>query len=277
MCIRDRTQPFRWEVQQHLDGTSTLRIFIYPFFYNAQTTAARFYQQHTFQVSYTQSQVSLFLIEQGPLGYGPGEETPALLWVENLGEPLDIVIGASVRPEGGGEAQGLLVRTLEDVHGLASAPLRWDTANAAPGGYAVEAEARTLDGELLDSAIVFFQVGQIAAETSGLTVTPATFAAGQALELAFNVRNAGAVPISGTATIQIYSHVSRQIVASLRQEFGPLAPAGNALIRSSWISPPDALGEYGITAYILYHGRSSEALKAIARAGRPMFMPLMRK
>jgi hypothetical protein len=271
-------QPFSWSVEQHKNGTSTLRIFIYPFFYNGQTSEARFYKEHTFDVRYTSSDVQVWVIERGPLGYGQGPETPAILWVYNPGQPRDIVVSASVRPEGpAGEAQGLLLRTLVGVEGWTSIALRWDTAGAAPGTYAIAAEARTLEGELLDEGMTYFRIGVVEASIGPLTVTPANFAPGQAVNVGCTLRNTGTTPISATATIVVRSLISDQVVARFRQDVGPLAAGASMPFSAQWVTPPDARGGYEISAYALYPGRSTSVLTATARAGKSFYMPLIRK
>jgi hypothetical protein len=42
-------EPFVWEVQQHPDGTSALRVILWPFTYNASTLQERFYKDLPFE------------------------------------------------------------------------------------------------------------------------------------------------------------------------------------------------------------------------------------
>ncbi|RME83114.1 MAG: hypothetical protein D6775_09030, partial [Caldilineae bacterium] len=272
------TEQFDWEVVENPDGTSTLRIHIYPFIYNASILQARFYKEYTFQVSYTVSPVEIALVGQSPLGYGQGEETAAILWLENSGPPVDAVVSASVRPETpGSQAQGLLLQTLTGMQGLAHFPVRWETDGFAPGTYLLEVEVRDPNGNLLDSTMTTVQLGTVSAEAENLRVTPIEFLPGDALDIAFDFRNTGTVPISGTATIQVLSYASHDTIATFEQGVGPVAPGASAPISVNWTVPPQGLGAYKIAAYVLYDARGTEPLMAVVHAGRRIYLPAIMK
>lgn len=270
--------PFRWEVEPSPDGSSTLRIHVYPFTYDPGTAEGRFYKQHRFEVRYTVSQVEVRLEQPGPLDLRKGEQTVAVLWIENAGKPLDAVVSAVVRPvrpdeEENGDAKGLPLRTLKDVQSLASYPLRWDAAGSPAGEYLVEVELREPDGDLLDSAVATFRLGSAAAKATVLTVTPTQFKPGQTLSVSFVVSNTGQVPVSGTATVQVLSRATERIVARLEPEVGQLAPGGSIKVAASWDSPDDACGTYEVTAYVLYGGQRTPLLQTTASTGEERCPP----
>jgi hypothetical protein len=189
-----------------------------------------------------------------------------------------MVVSATIRPDKpGGEAQsqGLLLQTLSAVQGLAHFPLRWETDGLAAGSYLIAAEVRDPNGDLLDSTVATVQLGAVSAAAENLVVTPVHFQPGDPLAVSFSFRNTGAVPISGTAVIQVLSHVSGAIVAIIERPVGPVAPGASAAIQETWSSPADAAGAYRVSAYVLYAARSTEPLTAAVRTGRLRFLPLM--
>lgn len=267
-------KPFRWEVEPNPDGTGTLSIHVYPFTYNSATAQGRFYKEHLFQVRYTVSKVEISLDEQGPLEFGPGEEQIGVLWIKNAGEPVDAVVSAIIRPVGPiGEYKGLPLRTLEKLQGLASFPLRWDTSGSPIGEYIIEVELRDLNGDLLDSAVATFRLGTVTAKATGLTLTPEFFQPGETLEISHDFHNAGSVPVSGTATIQIMSHETGEIISKFEEKVGLLAPGVTKKVSMKWESPKTACGTYDVTAYVLYSGRSTAVLKTTAMAGEKRQCP----
>jgi hypothetical protein len=272
------TEPFRWEVEPFPDGTGLLRIHIYPFVYDPATSQARFYKEHTFTVSYTVSGVEIYLVGRGPLGYGAGEETAAILWVENRGQPVDAVVSAVVRSERpGSEAHDLLLQTLADLQGLAHFPLRWETDGFAAGNYMIQVEVRDLNGDLLDSTVTTVQLGIISAEVTGLRVTPDSFGPGDPVVISLDFRNTGTVPISGTAVIQVLSYATHEVSAMFQQEVGPVAPGASAPVSVNWTVPSQGLDTYKIAAYVLYRARSTEPLVAVVRSGRLIYLPIVLK
>ncbi len=270
------TDPFQWEAEDNPDGTSTLHIHLYPFTYNAATLQGLFYKEYALQVRYTISPLEITLAEQGPLGYGPGEETAALLWLENSGQPTDAVVSATVRRETpGGESQGLLLRTLTDMQGLAYFPLRWDTEGFEPGQYRIDVEVHDMGGDLLDSAVTVVQLGTVSAEATGLTATPGNLEPGDSVDISLDFHNTGTVPISGTAVIQVFSYATGEVLDTFRQDVGPVAPGASMPISHNWTVPSKGFGLYKIGAYVLYNARSTEPLVAVVRSGRAIYLPLV--
>jgi hypothetical protein len=272
--------PFRWEVEEQSHSTGLLRIHIYPFVYNAATGQADFYKEYNFAVSYTLSDVEIHLADRSPVGYGTGEEIAATLWVVNKGQPTDMVVSATIRPDkpdGEDQVQGLLLQMLEGVQDLASFPLRWETDGLATGHYLIEAEVRDPSGDLLDSTVTTVQLGAVSAVAENLLAAPDQIRSGEPMSISFGFRNTGAVPISGTAMIQVLSLVTGEILAAFEQPVGPVVPGASATIQATWTTPSAAPGAYRINAYVLYDARATEPLSASVRVGWARFLPLIVK
>ncbi len=270
------TEPFDWEAVNNPDGTGTLRIHAHAFTYNPTTLQARFYKEYTFQVRYTVSPVEIILIEQGPLGYGTGQETAASLWVQNSGQPQDAVVSATVRRDTpGSEAHGLLLRTLKDLQGLAFFPIRWDTDGFEPGQYLVQVDLHAPDGDLLDRAMTTVQLGTVSAQATNLKATPASVNPGDQVNLSLDFKNTGTVPITGTAIIQVLSFAKHETVATIRKSTGPVAPGASTTISATWSVPPDGLGLYKFAARVLYNARSTDPLVAVVSSGQATYLPVV--
>jgi hypothetical protein len=96
------------------------------------------------------------------------------------------------------------------------------------------------------------------------------------VEIAFTFRNTGTVPISGTAVIQAISSAG-EVALAVQQELAEVAPGANVPVQHTWPTAGVAPGAYRVVAYVLYDARATAPLTTQARAGRPVYLPLVRR
>ncbi len=155
------SKDYDWSVIQNPEST-TLVITIYPFFYNAETTEAKFYKSYQFDINYTISQVELTGVTTDKSVYGVDEPVSVDVEVSNVGdEGIDVVVNSVITREGNDEAvSGLSLRILKDLKGRASYSTRWDSAGFDPGYYSIVTELRDARGNLLDKKTEGFRIGE---------------------------------------------------------------------------------------------------------------------
>ena len=153
------TKPHDWNVIPNGDGSSTLQLRVYPFFYNSTTTEARFWQQFTFALETVASPLEVRALWTDRAIYEVGQTVTVGLKVESTGEPADAVVDAVVRRYGTDEKlAGLLLESLDALTGAASFTSAWDSANAAPGICYVDVIIADLTGRILDRRTALFRL-----------------------------------------------------------------------------------------------------------------------
>ena len=272
-------EEFAWTMLPHADGTSQLLLTIYPFYYNALTTDVRFYDDYQFHIDYTVSSVTITHLAVDKTVYAQGETAAVEIELHNAGALQDVVVDTALRAYGSDEwLDGLLLRTLTNLSGRASFSAQWDSRGFAPGEYYVHAVLRGASGELLDVATTPFRLGIVAGEVVGLTATPQHFAPGDDIAITLEVRNAGTVPLSGTAVIQI-NDASSTALELFHDPFVGLSPGSTRSFEHVWDTAGQRFGAYTLLAYVLYDGTCSAPQVTVVSSEpeHQLFLPIARR
>jgi hypothetical protein len=268
-------EDYRWQVQQNVDGSSTLTIIMYPFYYNPATTEARFYQDYGFDIQYISSTVGVELLTTDDDVYAQGDEVSVDLWVSNSGDAQDVIVDAVVKIEGSDEVvDGLLLRSLKGLTGLASFSSQWDSSSFGPGHYAVEAEVRNADGNLLDRATEEFRVGICTGEVVTLTATPKLFDAGESVSVSLTFSNTGTIPITNTAIIEVQDK-DGEVVQEFRHDLAGVAPASAVGFDDAWDTSGAAGGPYVVVGYALYDAKTTSPVGVLVTARARIYLPVV--
>jgi hypothetical protein len=260
------------------DGSSTLFVTLYPFFYNPLTTDVRFYQDYTFQIRYSTPGITITWLSLAQTTLEPGEQVTVELTLENGGPPADVVVETAIHRYGSDElVDGLLLRYLTGFSGPASFSPVWDSHGAAPGEYYVRVTLRETDGDVVQAATRRFNVGTVAAEMTALAATPQVFDIGQSVDLSLDVRNSGTVPLSGAALLEVRS-VGGASVARFAHEFSSLAAGQSLHFGDVWDSSGSAPGEYTVLGSVHYDSTVvSSALSLTGRGAGTIYLPVVLK
>jgi len=266
---------YDWAVDDGPDGTSVLTIRLYPFAYNEAAANARFYQDYSFSVETITTSVTIerLLLDAG--AYAEGDGVPVELWVANTGAATDVLVDVSVWSEITGEvADGLLLETLEDLTGLASYALEWESTGFESGYYRVEAELRDAEGHVLDRARLRFRLGIVDAKVGSLVASPAAFDAGEAVALSLVVSNTGSVAISGTIVIQVQEGSGAVVYASEKAVAG-LAAGNSVTVEAAWNTVAVQSGSYRAVGYMRYGAAATDPVTADLRARSHLYLPVI--
>ena len=267
-------QVFDWSVREHPDGSSTLAIKMYPFYYNSATTNIQFYRNYTFTVQVVSSTVQISSLSTAENAYAQGDEVLIDLALENAGDAGDGIVSAVVKTQAGDVADGLLLQSLHGLTGTASYALRWDSAGFDPGYYAVEAEIRDSAGRLLDRRTAQFRLGVYAGEIVAFTAGPTFFDIGDTVDVSLVFSNTGTVPLTGTAVIRVQDDAG-EVVARFSREVANLAVGAALRFDDAWDTSGAARGAYAVIGYVLYDARATAIETVVVSTETYIYLPVI--
>lgn len=160
---------YTWETWVNTDGTSTLTITVYPFYYNPETTDVKYYRNYLFEVDYILTNTFITELTTDENVYEATDEVTVNVYLNNTGTPQDIVISLIVKKDGTCETiASLMLRTLKDLSGEASFQVNWDAQTSELGDYYIEASLSDADGNMLDKKTTGFSIYEKEEEESDL-------------------------------------------------------------------------------------------------------------
>ncbi len=258
------------------DGTSELHIILYPFFYNSLTQQAKFYTSYNFTVVTTSTSLTIPMLDTDQPVYDPGDLVLVDLAINNSGKPQTVTLSAAVYALGSYElVDGLLMDTLHNLSGPATASLVWDSSNAPVGDYFILAELRDLQGNLLASESEPISLGRYAGQAADLEA-PDFFKIGDLLSLSFDFQNTGTQPITGTALIRVEGILSGSL-SEFQIPVDNLQPNAMQNIQASWDSSGENLEDFRVTAYVLFEGQTTPALTRVMQTTLKIYLPIVRR
>jgi len=267
-------QEYSWQVVDNPDGTTTLVVRVYPFYYQPLTGNGRFHQKYVFEVKSIETTVAVEELTISQAAYPQGDGVPIELLVENTGEPQDVLVDATIRRNPGGElVEGLLLRTLHGASGLASFSLEWDSVGAPPGDYYVEVRLYDNASNLLDQDTQSFRLGLLAGEIASLEAAPELFTVGETIDISMVFENVGTLPITGTAVIQVQTIDGPAVTGPFTHTVTGLAPGSSIELNEAWDTSGVALGDYRVIGYILYDSRSTGVSTVALTNLRRIYLP----
>jgi len=145
-------EDFNWRVWENPDGSTTLVITLYPFYYNPETTEVKFYRNYHFDIDYILSSTMITAMYADKDVYKLGDKVAVDMWLKNSGEAQDVVVSTVIKQYSSDETiDSLPLRTLKDLVGDASLTVEWDSGGTEPGNYCVEVDLTDSSGNLLDN------------------------------------------------------------------------------------------------------------------------------
>jgi hypothetical protein len=142
---------YEWRVLDNTDGSTTLIIAMYPFYYQPETTGVEFYKNYYFNIEYVASSVTITGLTTTTGIYAPGCQIPININLRNSGDEQDIIASIAIKRYDTGElVDGLPLRSLKNIAGNASVSMEWDSINAELGYYKAEATLMDDNGNILD-------------------------------------------------------------------------------------------------------------------------------
>lgn len=266
---------FAWEVEEKADGTTTLVIRMYPFYYDAATTDVQFYKNYSFDIRVITPSVEIESVTTDKRMYSQGESVLVGMVISGTDNTEDVIVEAVIRHYGSDAlVDGLLLRSLVEMQGLATFSTQWDSVD--PGFYNAEVTLRNTAGDVLDRATAQFIVGITAGDITAFTVTPTLFDIGEQVALSLTFANTGTVPLTGTTVVQIQTETG-EMVQEFSHDYGNLAPGDAVVFADAWDTTGVVRGNYRAVAYVLYESTATEPRAVNVWTRRLLYLPLILK
>ena len=142
-------EEYEWRLWENLDGSTTLMINLYPFYYDPETTNVRFYKNYSFDVEYVISDMKIAALYMGKDTYAPGEQVTIDITLNNRGEEQDVIVSTLIKQYGSDVTiAGLPLIPLQELAGNASLTVEWDSSGTQEGYYYAEVTLSDTTGML---------------------------------------------------------------------------------------------------------------------------------
>jgi len=251
---------FDWMVDDNPDGSTTLFIAIFPFYYNSKTTEVRFYTDYSLRTDYILSTVEITKLEIDKEVCEPGETVTLDVTVENTGDVKDVLVSIVVKEGDTSEiVDGLPLRKLKGLQGEGSFSTQWDSTGFESGWYRVDIELKDDIGNVLDRGLKYLTLGTAWGVTTRFDAAPAHFDVGDEIDMSLSFENAGSVELSGTCLFRVEND-SGEIIREFTHEFAELAPGDSIDFADTWDTSGGEEGSYRIVGIVFYGGQTTSPI-----------------
>jgi hypothetical protein len=255
------TDAFHWTGIERLDGGQEVLLTIHPFFYNATTQDATFYQNYTFHIDFVTTTVTIDSVtptyEKVPVGLS---QTLDVRISNNGAEEVQVDLSLDIENMGTND-----VVSTQSQNGLALPAggflvrqFNWDPTGSPQTHYQVAARVRrSADDAELDAGFNHFRVGvpELAIKSFTLeTQTPGYVDEGEVADLLMEIQSVGDMPNHGTMTIQIRNALEGNIVADWENKFASVVPAATLVYEATWDSLGIPKGNYHLIGWVEHEG-----------------------
>ena len=271
----DPEVPYTWQVTDNPDGSTTLWLTVYPFFYHPLSTESQYYRHFEFDLTTVDTALAITHLGTGQHVYEPGDAVGVDLQAANDGPALDtVVVEADVRDVRGEVVSGLLLRSLHDLTGPVAFAPTWDSTGIPAGDYRVVVVLRDAEGAVLDRAETGVRLGLLQGEVTSLTVAPEVFAAGPLFDIDLAFANTGSLPITGTAVVEIRPSGVSTAVAVYTDTLTNVLPGTSATFAPTWDATGLPVQSYRIVGHVSYAGATTPFAIVDLPSHRVVYLPL---
>lgn len=248
---------YEWKLLENPDGTTTLVIYLYPFYYDPKTSDIKFYKEYKIDVPYIRSMASITELTLEKYAYEPNETVKIKVAIDNPDKPKDLSIMMKIREYGSEKiVDSIPPGSMNKFSGKDTKTFEWRTTGFEPLDYYCEATLADATLGLLDKAIVSFSVGRSDCEITAFKADPQYFKIGDKIALSLGLKNTGFRDIAGDAVFRI--HEGGVMIKELLHNFTKLAPGASLTFTDTWDSKKAKKGIiYNILGYVRYAGTAT--------------------
>ncbi|MEM3406545.1 MAG: PKD domain-containing protein [Nitrososphaerota archaeon] len=249
------TLDYRWRTWVNLDGSSTLEIEVFPFYYNPETKEAKFYKHYEFEVVSIFSTVSILNIVAEKSVYDPGEKVNINILLNNTDEAKNIIVNSLIK-RGKEIIDSLPLTMLHNVIGEASFSIDWDSTGFPVGDYCIEIMLNDTSGNWLDKKIFEFKLGRPMINITKFNVEPQHFKIGDQVEISLEALNTGSTTLDGKCIFMIQN--GNGTIWYSYQNFSSLSPKSSLKFTSVWDTSSAKKGAlYYVIGYVSYESQTT--------------------
>jgi len=268
-------KPYRWQITENPDGSSTLDVTIYPFYYYSPTTDVRFYQNWSFDVDVFTTTVSIVDLQPTQATYFLTETVAATLVVDNSGAEQMLIVQPVIKSLSDEVETALPLQALHAITGTSLLDLVI-TETLAVGDYVLDVLLVDMESHVLDTEVTQFTVGVAAGEVTSLTAVPTSFDPGDDIALTMTFRNTGDVMLNGVAVIRVQTSDGFTQTAEFTHTLTALATGGTATFNDIWDSTGAISDTYRVVGYVTYNlGVSVPQEMILSTGGYNIYLPLV--
>jgi hypothetical protein len=267
---------YEWSADVNPDGSTTLYLKVYPFFYNAATTDVQFYQDFTFNVNTYPVPVGIVELDTDKTTYPINGSGVITLLLNNTGASADFFVDAAiVQPVSDEVVSGLLLKSVHALSGTANIELPFSGSGIPAGDYTLR--VRVLDGEgrVMDSAVTAVALGIRSGVVTTLSA-PTFFKPGQTINASLTFHNAGDIALNGVAYIEVYPTGEVTRTAIFTQTINNLQPAQSITFPATWNTTGVSDGDYRLIGHVKYaENLTSNAKEVLLSTTAKVYLPLI--
>lgn len=249
-------EDFSWRVWDNPDGSTSLVIMTFPFYYDARTGRIRYYQNYRFGVEYLHSELSLIGARTDRLAYELGAAVTFTATTRNEGRPVDASLSISMdRPNAAGPI-ALADHRWRQAPGDTSVSVVWTSQGAPAGDYRVRAVLRNGAGDVLGRREMEFSLGISSGEIRDFAVAPRHFRIGDVVQLSLEFVNTGSRPLQGECVFLLTGPEGTLLQSS--HSLTELPPGNTASFSDTWVTTAaKKAAEYHALGWVTYSGGSA--------------------
>ena len=254
-------QPYRWSVTNHQEGGATLKLILYPFYYDPAALYSEYHQHFVFNIEMIPSSVTISGAQTNKSAYAFGEDIILNLAIENSEPtPIDAIVRAVILKGSTGEpVDGFVLTALPALTGTAKVDLAWnwsDDINVPAGDYSIEISVEDMDGQRLASRNIGITLGSTQGQVSHFTVSSERFTVGDIIDIEMHFANVGVLPIDGEAVIQVQT-LRGEIISDYREPFTGLPSSSVIPVTYAWDSAGALDTDYKVVGYVQYNSQTT--------------------
>lgn len=260
---------YDWQITENPDNTTTLILNIYPFFYNASTTEAKFYKKYEFEIKFITSTVSITGLYKEKDLYDLGETVKLNVLLNNSDDAKDVYINTLVRVGAAPDIiDSLQLMSIKGLKGDGLVTQKWDTNGFKTSNYILETSIIDTSNNILDKEEIAVKIGKTLIEVKSFSVSPKKFQLGEDLDITLSFKNAGSGNVSGTCIFKVIS--DNDVKKELRHAFNDLKRDASLTISDKWSTVEAEKGKtYSVIGYIIYESQSTEIKRELVSTNSP--------
>jgi len=248
-------------VTNHQEGGATLKLILYPFYYDPAALYSEYHQHFVFNIEMIPSSVTISEAQTNKSAYAFGEDIILNLAIENSEPtPIDAIVRAVILKGSTGEpVDGFVLTALPALTGTAKVDLAWnwsDDVNVPAGDYSIEISVEDMDGQRLASRNIGITLGSTQGQVSHFTVSSERFTVGDIIDIEMHFANVGVLPIDGEAVIQVQT-LRGEIISDYREPFTGLPSSSVIPVTYAWDSAGALDTDYKVVGYVQYNSQTT--------------------
>jgi len=254
---------FEWSVEENPDGSKTLTISMYPFYYNEYTTEYKYYKGYQFNVNYINTFVQINQFEADKVEFNPTEIvtlSSKLTYTEN--KPKNLIAAVILMDANNNEVEKLPIKDLSDVQTKdLSISFEWNNEKHLTGRFFATLQIKNYEGEMLDFRQTGFTIGIAQAKLTDLLLQPEKIKPGDNVSFTVKMKNTGSVALSGQVILKLLDETN--VIKKWEKNFESIKPGELFEYQDMWTAIEVKEGkQYTLIANAYYNSQASEPLSA---------------